>query len=709
MNGRYFRENIYEKIGFVSPSKSYAYIPIPHQQEDLSPSYSQQYYPINLILSKEAIHFYQSNFLTDTTDNEFNYYQSNKFLSLPLKNTTDLDNIVRQLGDVPFKDNKENIFVRSKDLTFNLLGQQEKTDSDFLSRLLPKPVKDKELLQDKKYYYKVLFLNFLSDFFYSNTFNTHPDYNAIRKTLEENKTIQAILAKGNYKYCLVKNKELAQSSECLPKTQKRWNDELHSATKRWHQLIIDDAYKDIITIENKWFLDKESEHTEVKRNKHTPLVFSTEELVSSVNWLNNRYNLFSAFQLQHSFTRRKDVVKTKKTNRNRYFFSYGIAALFLLIFGALCLDTSSIFNFIIQEWSGKALITHLSCLALFIISTCILIFNRRKLLEYRPANKPNYFLNKTNFHFKYIVLISLGIFSLLFLFTDFYCELLIFSLFLGLVITFLFLSTLFERIFLTLYYLLSSAEETTKTILTIPSFLGIFRPRILVASASVWLAIYSFPQLWNIDFSIGILHKLFLLLLTGVLFAFVFSKLNSFVKAANKSVSFYRLLFRSSFLILLGLVYSVWLGIGATTNVVKNTFVKEAYYKDFFQELDDSSKLIVRLDTAHYSETKELLIGSQVDSNTSQIDKIESYTRPKPNVNKVILKKYLTQLKKTEDKDDARKAIYYFKVKNPEYWNVNEAAPPLFEAYIIPEFLIFYSFIALAIGIFIEMFFKKKE
>lgn len=707
MSGRYFRQNHWKKVERFPASISYAYLLISYEKENPDTNFFNQYYPINVVLTKETISFYSSNLLEYANKNQASLqsYQSQAFLSFSLENSSALEREIERVDKMTSDEVIESLFTFSTDLDYKEIDKSnERKDAigaDFLASLFPDL--NGTVKENQRNYYKIIFLNFLNDFFYSNTFKSHPNYKGTRQILEENQTIKAILAKGYYKYALKKNKKLLDEKEVIQKeTVKKWKSRLKDAAKNWHALIINKEYTDLIEADKTWFENKETEHKSLMENLYSSemldlyeeegSILSTNQVTDSVRWLSSRYDLLGAFRWQfHYFF--------KKGWKDVFLFELIFVALVLIIcfFGKDVILPDVKFNI---RWGFIGLSLLIGGL---IISSGIGIVLQRVLVI-------------VGLCFKFLI----------------------------------------EAI---LFYNEKSKPikefkmPITSVVLSIPKFLGFFKPRILLASTAIWVAIYASSELWNIDFLIEGVEFFLLIVFLLVFLFFVFSKLKELTKLDS-----FILFRRSFFLILLGFVYSIGLGISATTIAMKNTFVKEGYYKDFFKKLDNTvvdsttkkTALQARLDTGYsfievtldtnntpllvvkdtgkvpiqvisyiekillqirldelYCDTKEILYRNVIGK--SKLDSIIAYTKPKANADKILLEKILPLLKRTASSDDNCKLVYHIKINMPQWKNANSSKPFFFEFYIVPDFLIFYSIIATVIGMFIELFLKQRE
>lgn len=714
MSGRYFRQNNWKRVEGVLPSISYAYIPITYNKENANEEFFDPYYPINVVLAKNTISFYSSNVLDDSLGNKpsLQYYQSQAFLSFSLEDESALEGEVKRIGTLISDESTENIFTFSKGLSYKEINKSNERKNtigtDFLARTLPDL--NGVIKNNQNNYYKIIFLNFLNDFFYSNTFQRDPNYKRTRQILEENKTIKAILAKGYYLYVLEKNKELLKEKEVeQKKTAKKWKSRLKDAAKNWHELIINKEYADVIEADKTWFENKETEHKNLMKNLDSPeilnlykeedTILSTDQVTASVTWLSSRYDLLGAFSSQFRYLEKREKPSL-------------IRALAVLL---------GLFGVIVMGVEVKTIF--FSCQLVELLHSYKGILGIGFILVSSFSIISGFFIEKINiliFPFqKGIVIVTIIVF--------FFCSF-IFIPNLLMFIVFLFLlaggGVLFFAL-LTILQRLWSSNSFTSSILSIPKFLQLFKPRILLASTVVWAAIYASSELWNIDFVIGVVEVILLVVTLLIFLSFVFSKLKELTKLDS-----YTLLRRSSFLIILSFIYSIGLGISATTIAMKNTFVKEGYYKDFFKKLDNTivdsttkkTALQARLDTGNiflqvvsdttikdtlYDKTKEILYRNVIGK--SKLDSIIAYTKPKANADKILLEKILPLLKRTASSDDNCKLVYHIKINMPQWKNANSSKPFFFEFYIVPDFLIFYSIIATVIGMFIELFLKQRE
>lgn len=666
MSGRYFRQNHWKKVEDFSTSISYAYLLISYEKENANADFFDQYYPINVVLTKEAISFYSSNLLEYANKNQASLqsYQSQAFLSFSLENPSALEAEIERVDKMTSDEVIENLFTFSTDLNYKKIDKSNESKqaigADFLASLFPDlngiEKEDQKEKENQRNYYKIIFLNFLNDFFYSNTFKSHPNYKRTRQILEENKTIKAILAKGYYKYALKKNKELLEEKEVIQKeTVKKWKSRLKDAAKNWHALIINADYDDTIKAGTTWFKNKEVEHEKLMKGlfDEKEKVLSTDQVTDSASWLSSRYDLWGAFSNQFWFLYFKD----KKA------FCFDIIVFVVLFFGGiwLAIKTTTLFSLSL-DWGSVTIYSSLLMGWVIILSGFVIVLQKLLLVVY-------------------VVVKNLSI--------------------------------------------QTSKTPITPIVLFIPKFLNLFKPRILLASTAVWAVIYASSELWNIDFVIGGVEVILLVVTLLIFLLFAFYKLKEFTKLNARP-----LFLRAFILITLGFVYSICLGISATTIAMKNNFVKEGYYKDFFKTLDQDTldsttkrtTLQARLDTGNivlkvasdttientlYNKTTAILYRKVIGKN--KLDTIIAYTKPKTNADKILLKEILPLLKKTTSSDKESKLVYYIKVDLPQWSNANSSKPFLFDFYIVPDFLIFYSMIATVIGMFIELFLKEKE
>ncbi len=150
------------------------------------------------------------------------------------------------------------------------------------------------------------FLDFLFDFFHSDIFVSHPNYQDIKEKLLQNVIISGIYDKCEYYYWIAKHNELVNQNQDLQNFQQKGHYkealiQLAEAESKWIEKIIDPQYLSLFSIDIPWFFDSE---TELKHATHqdikTPSGLDWKGYITKIVQADQgKKNIFSRFRIEH--------------------------------------------------------------------------------------------------------------------------------------------------------------------------------------------------------------------------------------------------------------------------------------------------------------------------------------------------------------------------------------------------------------------------
>lgn len=732
MQGDYFRkvpdEELFPKIA-GKHTYMYEYLPI-YESLTQNDNVEIRHYPISLFLSPKALSItisgnYKQEILIKeeaehqraegkTKEKEEKYLSDNgrshTFFEIDFeqKNKSEIQEMLVDIAD-------------EKNSLFDLIRSLQ--NSDVYSKESVKSITgiDEGL--------KGVFQAFIHDFFQSNVFTEVPFYYLLESKLLNIPFIKAINTKYDFLFSQGQKKLAVdeinsiegeqstqeETSENIKENRryyeqklKYWKKRIKTASKAWLAIIRDPQYEEIIKPQNCWFEDIEDEHKLIfghKKNgklRYRPLqideaTYLKEEAETSASWLLERKNLWEVFQIT-----RKVIYQNP--------FNWMIVVLGIIIpIGLLWYFKILSFPFT----NTSFLFQFISILAIMPILLASMAIVERSLSLIRTFYKAFKNIEVKN---KYLVGLEFK-------------------------------------------HFIKYADSLTKHI-------TFFRPKILLSSFGVWTFIFASDRFWNIDFKIGFIEiALILILLTGAIF-FMIAKFQKIISGPNKGK---RLFYRIVPILLLGISYSFIIGFVEMSVSAEQALTKEKKLSHYFVDneqvvcrlsktgrtnlfaqvpalLKRNQDALLRIADSLYKEPdslkRSLLLQKREQFRDGTPDSILSLFRElaefrslsQKNILYQAIKDSLQPPKITEyqtilsmispinlDKKLFEEVLPYLYVSNPgpnnqksfltkkNYFNFinRDELEVKYPFYILPDMLIFYTVIALSIGIFIDLSIKN--
>lgn len=539
-----------------------------------------------------------------------------------------------------------------------------------------------ERFENNKLYGFELFLDFLYDFFHTNAFVSHPAYRPLRRMLLDHPFIRAIILKVQFYYYLKRLKEI--SRESAQQEKDKLGKDFENAAKKWLTFLRSEDGNEIVKPENHWFDGVEAEHMNIyektkdlnrtriessypkenrlrKKISGNRLRFLRKEAEESIEWLLSRYNISAAFRLQFGW------IFSRSSNWAVGVFMVIVLMVFFWSVAQFHVPERFSFpstNFLF--WTGTCLS---SLFFLFLIALILerfgygLLSITESVLQYLKPNNP---------------------------------------------------------------YLTS--RTFSQYLLSIPKIVNFFKPRILVASLSVWTLLFASHWVWQFTFHINTFWGIFIATLSAIMIFFMFAKFSNFIKVYKSINKLGRLLVRTLLIFILAFIYSFIIGAvimaGTAEQVLKkNNFLQEYFlslkeYEPSIRQFQPGYKYIDTVDWVSLDAILEIKYEEPtVMEDTSlytQMQKVRQALSPKKSKDALLLE-YLNRLSCAAS-GAAHQAAFVYSL--PQTQNkmhtangVPATVPPEFSGkklILLPEILVFYSFICLAAGIFIELAWKEK-
>jgi hypothetical protein len=617
-------------------------------------------YPIVISFQENNI-FFISRFFIKSKDDTKEYYQLREFFNLSCFNDESLSN-----SCIDYFKSAENILSNTVNCTYHPFKQIT------YSTLSLSPIL--RLNEDKKISLSTIFLDFLFDFFHSNVFKSSPHYHKIKSKLETHPFTKALIAKLEYNYFKQRLQKFDEEEFELKEDIEK---EYIKATKNWLNIIRDTKYNDIIHPDNKWFEPIETEHFDLYYD-----TIKTNRLDTK-----NEHNPWKVFKFDSK--QYCQLLKNKNTPINIDIDQAQSSIQWLISRYNLWEAFVLLFSFIKKAENNWLRLSSFSIILIFlIINSFYPVFGIAKIEN----------LADTNIFFK----LSYFIFLLPFIaFTT--C-----------------------LIFDTIIDLIKKVKEErldglSKWLDTIPRLIQFFKPKILLSSTVVWTAVFTSDRFWNLDFKIGFLESMILIVFLISTYAFMSNKLKELLPISNQRIRVLKISRRASFIFMLGVVYSFIIGISAMSFMSENILTKDKFLQKYIAEINIDKCLINEKITYKNKQdaiTTSNLYKTNLSNPLSTLDTYISYNindstsatlidykilkevlQPK-NIDKELFKYILPSLKQKGSKNRIM-------IKGGIGVNSSKELAYSRNLYIFPEMLVFYTFITLLIGIFAEMGFGK--
>ena len=269
-------------------------------------------FPISLSIDEQYLTFSITSWISDSgkKDQIATNFRSGTLFSIPL------------LGKGEVKDLVELFHLSEENGVFEVLdgiAAQNfiRKESDYVSysSVLDNPANHAKAPgsgSKKQIYIREILLDFLFDFKHSDLFIDLSNYHSLVHFFQEHQFLACLLAKYEfYYYRELRIGALPTFNRALiekdyPNLTNQIKSRYRDAAKLWLSWIRKEKSEQIISPDNKWYIDIEGEHHMVyfdnnnkrwPKNKEAP-DFLKKEAEDSIEWLLKRYHLLGAFRLQ---------------------------------------------------------------------------------------------------------------------------------------------------------------------------------------------------------------------------------------------------------------------------------------------------------------------------------------------------------------------------------------------------------------------------
>ncbi len=514
---------------------------------------------------------------------------------------------------------------------------------------------------------KEFFLDLLFDLQHSNLFTHHPHHDSLMGFLKSIPSAKGIMLKAEYllhhRYLQLAKVEaqpngqkIKFAEQKLEEACKKWLDFLRtkegeaSATPYWGWFEEEerkgrkntDGIGILESAQQGWFEGVEKEHDNIFKNSDAG--YLRKEAEDSVQWLLERYNLWRTYGLQ---------IKRIFSPPSKVLF--GAVMLFL---------TLLLFPWLVSTMQSNPV--HCSFWVMFVpsllvaMSLCALVAERAIYLVFAFIRS-------------------------------------IWNLF-------------FEKTHKWLFY---PSRDFFEAMLSLPKIINTIKPKILLASGAVWTFLFAanFDFLWGLDYRFSSLKIIVLIFLVVGSLLFMMAKLNTMITHHDKSKRFWALIRRGVLVFLLASTYSFIIGLLGMSFTAEKRLTKENALSAYFQQFDSISPGWMQ-NTPYNSylsvegfDSLEIItkpIKTTVDTALSEKKESDSIRIAAParkgNIELEYFNKVLPHLyRDTASKQKVCFSRLMFSMKP-------EKPPPLpLRLFAVVEPLIFFTFVAVAVGILLEM------
>ncbi len=656
-------------------------------------------YPISVVLSADKIEFLFHGFREDNRVQLKNYsdaqksapltgYVSGRMFSLPLnKNSADgLEeflsgfNILKS-DDPELRDynplvnagvytEKEHSFFMYKKETLYLDSYFEAAGQFFRQNKTPQ----------KGIYSPVLVLDFLFDFFHSNTFGSSPYYDSLKHLILSHRLLGAIVFKLNHLFfCYCNTAVLAQKKKSLTPVDFELEylaNQGAKSTRDWLFLLLQPGNEKVISLENNWFNDIETEVINVLKNipKNVKSKVLPELKEKIVQWRQNRYDLLRSTALQIG----------NVLNFRTWLFGLKF---FILIFVFCCLFTifySSLnYNiFLALCATFGSTILSLGVIGTFNTVSQFILGSPRPLL----------------FFLVFVVPFEIST-GLVFGFTN----------------RFFIIGTIAFMGFILIgwrhWYLTKEKPAPIKLTQSIPSLIRFFQPRVLFLSGGLWTLIVANSFLWlPLDFSINERQSIiFLLFILAIGTIFLVGHFEKFIKIKGFWIRFFEFALRTTIFLVFGVTYSLIIGAVGMNWKIQDQLVNKGELGEFFSKKDMKDTILFSKisDTLAREKAQNLFTSLQEeevsiekqDSLNQKIDRISKSLSPVDDEIYHLLLPYLYH--KKDGNNLGQKVLIKKEFPSLIFHKISIT--------ILPDMLIFYTIVCLSLGVIIETGWKSKS
>lgn len=505
--------------------------------------------------------------------------------------------------------------------------------------------------------FKEFFLDLLYDLKHSNVFINHPYYNILTGFLKSVPLSNAIWMKAEYLFNREENARLGQnpSRQDAPKID-FFSNKQEEAGKDWLKFLRTRDGEFSTDSNTNWFEGVEKEHKNVYR--YSAAEYLRQEAEDSVQWLLERYDLLRAYRLQFSriFSRPSQV-------------SLGLAAVLTIVF-----LSDSLHAIINQAYDVHGFFGGMLTVSLVLLLFLWALFIERILYLGLAFIRSliNFFIKKNT---KYLILPSRDFFDAL---------------------------------------------------LSLPKIINTIKPRILLASGAVWTFLFAsdIDFLWSFDFKLSSLKFIILGILIFGSFMFMMAKFNTKIShhsnesqinnlAIEKRIAyifksrFWELTRRGGLVFLLASAYSFAIGLFGMSITGPKKLAKEGDLKGYFETFKKISPewmqnqqnhcTYLRKEGADYLSELRKISDKETDKSA---DKKDTTIDNQMSVDDVGFE-YINSVVPFLFRDTLSRSQVCFSHQismNPE-----EDTNVSFRFFAVVEPLIFFTFVAVAVGILLEM------
>lgn len=517
-------------------------------------------------------------------------------------------------------------------------------------------------------YFRHLIMDFLSEFHYGeSTFRRHPHYPALSKFMEESVFLKPLSAKMKYTAAESGLKQMGLYKDDEVQLES-WKKDIEN----WLAIIRDSRYSGVIAAGNVWFDDVENEYQTVRQHELLSDEALQREAGDAIQWYIKRHALWEGIALQYD----RFFLKKGQNARTAYLVGLSASIIILVVIACRTIRAEVLLEQLALNW-----------LAFWggVLFICLPLVNS-VLRFFWDLNK-------------WRIGLTIGVASVLFLLFTIYSSTAIVFFFIGALLAFLASvgAIIAERV----WYIFKSSKFAD-TLLSVTKIIKFFRWRLLVSSLVVWAFLSSSVQLADLDFAYMVGNRVFVFVLLVIVSLLLMGKLAPLAQLADKGEKIFRLFRRAFGIVAIGAVYTFAAGAWFTHQAAKSTFEKSDYLADYFVDtlvnhrLPENIRKLLRDSIIIAPVQGDSLL--QVSPVEEKIDKIVTILHKQEQAaNKRLKEEVLPHL--YTDKSRVDPVLYVLKIK---FWKKS------IDWYILPHTLVFYTFIALAFGLFLEIGLREK-
>ena len=754
MAGAFFRLASYNQLG--NPT-SYEYTRVLSSSKapiELKSNLSKS--PISVLLQKDKIQFYFHGYrYQEASTSEANqegieyHYSASMIYELPVSSlrTVELSEKLKAFRGF-LRDDKKEIDPILDPSLYSL--KIPRSTGEGYNNLNVFGGNDQE--NEFKVYAHDVLLDFLYDFFHTGVFNSHPNYEELRENMMENNILYSIKAKAEYYFRLNQLKNATKPSfltyneffelknlikedeglssffnignEVLKKlpspfehklkvlkrkyriSQKDFNEEVLS--KDDFSKSEDDLRSELIKLLNKYSelqlsiqIGQNEEDKEIKEKFEDKLSFAVTDWLNTIKEDNGKYINEKSFWFD-------DVEKEHNKIYSNKTFEYKQLKVYKKYTEKLRKEAESSVQWLLKRYNiGDATLLQFkfvfSRIERILIAILFILFTVALTLFASGFNLCNYQVSYIPgaHSFRWITKLFIG------------ANLVGFSLVLGVA---------FERFLKYIYVVFrwaldyaslkkyESDKNPSRVLLSLPKIVNFFKPSIFLVSSGVWTLILVNQILWNISFELNEgLQLIILSILIFFTFLFLISSFENLVKRNNKLQEMLSLLFRSSSVVLIGMLYSFGIGFAGMSFAMEDTLTKGNPINSYLSnpnvvsKLDTTGKKKLVSDVLKIESNSPYFI--QYLSNDSLIADSLAEMKPEKGGEHKVFSEILPHIRYNSYASTEKGPFIAIKIERRENKNKREL---IYEFFVHQDMLVFYSIIAFCIGIFIEIGTKRE-